>query len=55
MLPPALQKIDTDHRVIGYYSDNDVAIGCAPTHPDVEIVIMKEESKKSRTYVNLSA
>ena len=55
MLPPALQKIEGDNRVIAYYSEKNAVVGCAPTHPDVEVVLVKEKSsenlKHSEVYV----
>lgn len=37
MLPPALRMVDGDVRVTVYYSSENVSVGCAPTHPDVEV------------------
>ena len=52
VLPPALQRAGVgDFRVIGHYSESNVLIGCAPSHPSVTVVVQKtEENDEIRVF-----
>jgi hypothetical protein len=40
-----------DLRVIGYYSESDVQVGCGPTHPSVRVVLKKfDDDNKVTSY-----
>jgi hypothetical protein len=43
ILPPARQPVgpNRDLRVIGYYSESNVQVGCGPTHPSVRVILKK--------------
>lgn len=47
-----MRKLSGDDRVIGYYSERDVLVGCAPTHPDVRIAVEKKDKDVSSQFVD---
>ncbi|XP_046633966.1 uncharacterized protein LOC124313728 [Daphnia pulicaria] len=47
ILPPVMQPVGQHRnlRVIGYYSESDVQVGCGPTHPSVRVILKKLDNE----------
>lgn len=47
ILPPVMQPVGQyrNLRVIGYYSESDVQVGCGPTHPSVRVILKKLDNE----------
>ena len=53
ILPPALDIMNLTHpKIVGRFSQTNLTIGCAPTHPSIQVVLNKMGANGAYTIVS---